>query len=308
MACTGFFACEKKGAEKRNEVRPEATAQTQKFVPLSEEQIHTQGITFATAGPAVLEKTLTLPGEIQLNANKTARIMPRFAGVAREVFKGIGDRVQKGEILAVVESNESLSPYEIKAPLSGTVVDLKISPGELLAQDSPAFIIADLGIVWLDIGIFPEDLSRIKLGQSVLVRAPGAPDMTGTISFLDPMARGEARTLHARVVLQNQKGLFKPGLFAEAKITVGSVSAAVTIPKEALQTVDGHPCVFRKTPQGMEPVFVTSLDADEKRIAVKGLAAGDTVAAAGSFLLKSELEKASFSEEEDKGDEEKDKD
>ncbi|MDB5102964.1 MAG: efflux transporter periplasmic adaptor subunit [Fibrobacteres bacterium] len=283
----------------------------ERAIPLSEDQIRTQGITFAAAGPASLEKTLTLSGEIRLNANKLARVMPRFAGVAREVFKGIGDKVMKGETLAIVESNESLSPYEMKSPLSGTVVDRKITPGELLSGEVPAFIVADLGTVWLDIGVFPDDLSRIRVGQPVVVRMEeGGLEAKASISFLDPTASGESRTLHARVVLPNPQGAWKPGLFAEARITVGTVNAPVTVPKEAVQSVDGRPSVFRKTSKGMEPVAVTPGEADGNRIAVGNLAAGDTVAVGGSFLLKSEWEKASFAEDEggDEGGDEKDAD
>ncbi len=284
-------------------------ATTNRTIALTEEQIHTQGITFAAAGPADLEKTLTLSGEIRLNANKLARVMPRFPGLAKEVFKGIGDKVKQGEVLAIVESNESLSPYEIKSPLTGTIVDRNVTPGELLAGDVAAFVVADMGTVWLDIGVFPDDLSHIKVGQPVWVRmADGAMEARSAISFLDPTANGETRTLHARVVLANPQGTWKPGLFAEARITVGHVKASVAIPKKAIQSVDGCTSVFRKTPHGMEPVAVTAGETDEGRVAVEGLAAGDTVAVAGSFLLKSEWEKASFTEDEDEGEEEKEKD
>jgi membrane fusion protein, heavy metal efflux system len=314
MIWVGPQACgarDKEAGEAEKKQQEEPAPAVHRTIPLSEEQITTQGITFAVAGPFTMEKTLTLPGEIRLNANKLARVMPRFPGVARDVFKGMGERVKKGETLAIVESNESLSPYEIRAPLAGTVVDRKITPGELLTGDVPAFIIADLGTVWLDIGVFPDDLSRIKVGQPVVVRsAEVGAEAKSVISFLDPTASGDSRTLHARVVLQNLQGAWKPGLFAEARITVGVVNAPVTIPKEALQLVEGHPSVFRKTAHGMEPVTVTPGEADETRIAVDGLAAGDTVAAGGSFLLKSEWEKATFTEDEggDENEDEKDRD
>jgi len=290
------------------EHRPKDSAQGRRVV-LTPEQIQEQGITFAPAGPAVLETSLRLPGEISLNTDRTARLTPRFAGVAREVYKNLGDKVKKGDLLAVIESNESLSPYELRSPMAGTVVEKNITLGQLLKEDSPAFVVADLSEVWLNIGIFPEDLSRIKVGQAVRVRSSeGNLETQGMVSYLAPTANGETRTLQARVVLPNRDGSWKPGLFAEARIVVGRIQAPVTVPKEAVQTLDGKPSVFHKTARGIEPVFPALGAADDRRLEIRqGLAAGDTIVVGNAYLLKSELEKASFTEEE-AGDDEKDKD
>ncbi|MDH8346182.1 biotin/lipoyl-binding protein, partial [Klebsiella pneumoniae] len=72
---------------------------------------------------------------------------PRFPGIVRDVRKRIGDVVQKGDVLAVIESNQSLTQYELKASLAGTVIDRQISLGEFVSEQKSAFVVADLSNV-----------------------------------------------------------------------------------------------------------------------------------------------------------------
>ena len=73
---------------------------------LSEKAIRESGIEVAAASGGELEQTLTLPGEIVLNADKVAHIVPRVAGIVRRVDKNLGDDVQAGELMAILESRE----------------------------------------------------------------------------------------------------------------------------------------------------------------------------------------------------------
>jgi len=75
-------------------------------IVLSERAIRDSGIEVAAAGGGELEQTLTLPGEIVLNADKVAHIVPRVAGIVRRVDKNLGDEVQAGEVMAILESRE----------------------------------------------------------------------------------------------------------------------------------------------------------------------------------------------------------
>lgn len=73
---------------------------------LSPEARATFGVEVAEAGPGKLERTITLPGEVQLNADKVAHIVPRVSGMVREVRKNLGDAVKSGEVIAVLDSRE----------------------------------------------------------------------------------------------------------------------------------------------------------------------------------------------------------
>lgn len=75
-------------------------------VVLSEKAVRDSGIEVVAASSGQLEQTLTLPGEIVLNADKVAHIVPRVEGIVRRVEKNLGDDVQAGEVMAILESRE----------------------------------------------------------------------------------------------------------------------------------------------------------------------------------------------------------
>ncbi len=75
-------------------------------VQLSQEALQSSGIEIMTAGPARIKALLELPGEIKLDQNRLAHVVPRFAGVVTVVHKNLGDRVRRGEVIAIVDSLE----------------------------------------------------------------------------------------------------------------------------------------------------------------------------------------------------------
>ncbi len=76
------------------------------LVHLSDKAIEEFGIQTTTAGPGKLSMLLSLPGEVMLDADRLVHIVPRVPGVAAEVYKNLGDQVNAGELLAVIESRE----------------------------------------------------------------------------------------------------------------------------------------------------------------------------------------------------------
>src|SRR6476646_2295473 len=88
-------------------------------VLLSDAKVAAAGIELATAAPGVLHDSLLLNGMVQPNQEALVQVTPRFPGIVRDVRKRIGDRVEKGDVLAVVESNQSLTSYDLKAAIAG---------------------------------------------------------------------------------------------------------------------------------------------------------------------------------------------
>jgi cobalt-zinc-cadmium efflux system membrane fusion protein len=73
---------------------------------ISAEAIKISGITTTKAGPGKIKIIQPLMGEISLNEEKVVHIVPRLDGVVRKVFKDLGDHVEEGELLAILESRE----------------------------------------------------------------------------------------------------------------------------------------------------------------------------------------------------------
>ncbi len=75
-------------------------------VKLTPEAVKSAGIDIETAGPALIKTILELPGEIELNADKVVHLATRVSGVVTEVYKNLGDTVNHGEVIAVLDSQE----------------------------------------------------------------------------------------------------------------------------------------------------------------------------------------------------------
>lgn len=78
----------------------------ERVVRLSEEELAEFGIEVRTAEGGAVTVTRQLPGEIVFDPDLVARVTPRVPGVVQEVLKRTGDRVQQGDVLAVLASRE----------------------------------------------------------------------------------------------------------------------------------------------------------------------------------------------------------
>lgn len=83
-----------------------AYSQREGRVVLTADAVRTSEITIEKAGPRTMRSVVELPGELLFNGDKVTHVVPRVAGVLREIRKNQGDEVKKGEVLAVLDSRE----------------------------------------------------------------------------------------------------------------------------------------------------------------------------------------------------------
>ena len=335
------------------------------------------GIEVENASPGKLAIQVNTPGEVQVNPNLLAHIVPRVPGVASEIFANVGDRVKQDEILAVLESqelsemksaylvaqerlelaqatfdreetlwaqsisservfleartmlaearidlrvaeqklralgysvssleklsfegDERFTRYEIRAPFTGTIIYKHITQGEVLKEDSEAFIVADLRSVWVLLTAYQTDLPFLRVGQAVHIQgSQGGPSTTGTVDYISPIINESLRTASVRTVLPNPDGRWRPGSFVTATIDVEGIDVPLLVPGSAVQMLEDHPVVFVET--GGEfvprPVRLGRANPTHAEI-VSGLEPGQPYVTRGAFVLKAQLEKGAFGE------------
>jgi cobalt-zinc-cadmium efflux system membrane fusion protein len=81
-----------------------AYEQIEARVTMSDAQLQQAGIGLAVAGPAHINSQLVLQGQVQYNGDLTVQVVPRLAGLVESVAVNAGDRVRKGQVLAVLSS------------------------------------------------------------------------------------------------------------------------------------------------------------------------------------------------------------
>jgi multidrug efflux pump subunit AcrA (membrane-fusion protein) len=264
-------------------------------VVLSDAKIETAGIELAKASSGVLRDSLLLNGMVQPNQESLVQVTPRFPGIVRDVRKRIGDRVQKGDILAIVESNQSLTTYELKASLAGTVIDRQTTLGEYVSEQKPAFVIADLSTVWVDFSVYRRDLKRVGIGDQILIDpADGGPPIDSKISYLSPVGSGDTQSALARAVVPNSGQRLRPGLFITGRLTLSEKTVSVAVKASALQTWENRTVVFVRNGGKFEARDVEIGERDPQLVEITfGVLEGDVYAAQNSFIIKAELGKGS---------------
>jgi len=276
----------------KKEANEHVTEQPEKKrIEVTEEALKKSGIQVEAAGPAVLKKTLKLNGKITPNEERMVHVSPRFPGIVKSIAKRLGDVVKTGEALAVIESNESLQPYEVKSQIDGTIIKRDIALGEFVDTSKTIFIIADLSTVWVDFSVYRHESENLRVGQKVLIQ-PGenADKIDSTISYISPFGLENTQTTLARAVVSNSNGELRPGLFLNGDVVVGERQAPVTVKANALQTIEDKSVVFIQAGKGFEMREITTGERDDERVEIKsGVAPGEKYAAENSFLLKSEL-------------------
>ncbi len=262
---------------------------------MSEDKVSASGIGLDKAGPEILRETLRINGVLQPNQEALVQVTPRFPGILREVHKRVGDKVSTGDVLARIESNQSLTSYELKAPIGGTIIDRHASLGEYTSEQKPAFIVADLSNVWADFAIPRRDLKRVKQGDVVMVDPEdGGEPVKATISYVAPIGASETQSALARAVMPNADGRFRPGLFVTGRLVLEEKPVPLAIKLAALQTVDGRSVVYVREGDKFEAreVELGQRDGEHAEI-LFGLSEGDVYASRNSFVIKAEIAKAS---------------
>ena len=244
------------------------------------------------AGPAVIDETVTLYGRIVPNTDRVRAVSARFDGAIRSVHAMPGESVTEGQLLATVESNESLQSYPISAPIAGVVTERVANPGEQTAGRE-LFTIVDTSSVWAELAVFPGDRERIRLGSRVIVTpATGGVPMEDTISYLDVFSAAN-QSVNARVVLDNSDGSFAPGTFVTAQVRVAEHQVPLAVRRSALQTFRDFTVVYAQIGDEYEVRMLELGRASADWVEVLGgLDPGTRYVTQNSFVLKADIEKS----------------
>ena len=249
------------------------------------------GIQTDKAQPQTIQKTIRMRGKITPSEHRIAHIIPRFAGMVREGRKHIGDPVAKGEVMAVIESNQSLQPYEVRSQISGTVINGHLIVGEFVPENQWVYIVADLTEVWADFFVPLEELGSVKVGQQVLVKgASGDETFKGTVDYVAPYADEKAQAQLVRVILSNEGMRLVPGMFVTGDLVVSRENVPVAVRREGLQTFGPWTVVFAKYGDTYEirPLKLGVTDSEWAEVK-SGVSAETEYVTKNSFTIKADI-------------------
>lgn len=263
-------------------------------VELHPEAATNSGIVLETAGSAIIKGTVKVNGRILPNEERMKHVVPRYPGVLKEVRKRLGDQVAKDEVLAIVESNESLESYAVKSDLAGTIIEKHAVPGEFVSEGKAIYVVADLSTVWVDLNVYRQDSARVEEGQTVIIDdGEGLHKEEGKIAYISPFGAENTQTLLARVILPNPHGEWRPGLFVTGEILLEETEVPLAVTAGAIQTFRDWIVVFVNEDDFYEPLVVELGRRDGEWVEViSGLKGGQQYVAENSFIIKADILKS----------------
>jgi membrane fusion protein, heavy metal efflux system len=185
---------------------------------------------------------------------------------------------------------------QVRAPLTGQVLEVNVAPGEYRAAISfhtdttaPLMTIADLSTVWVSSDVPEPFIPLIHLGEPVAITLVAFPDqiLTGRVARIGDVLDAQTRTLKVHVELPNPVGRFRPEMYGSIRHS-GPTRRTLVVPDTALLQEYGRSVVFvERGPGQFERREVTSGVRTGTVVAVsEGLAPDERVVVDGAILLK----------------------
>ena len=256
---------------------------------ISKEMANKVGIETAIATQKVLRQTITSYGTLSTGAEQLSHMRARFSGLITAVNASIGDTVRKGDLLAEVESNESLKTYKVQAPISGTDVQRHANTGEV-TKDQVLFSIANFDTLWAEFRIYPAQRERVSAGKHVAI-ASGDRLIEGEISHIIPALDKPFQL--ARVKIDNRQLGLSPGLLVEGRVVVGDLAVPIAIEKGGIQNIGSQAGVFIQEGDSYQFTPLMLGRSDDRYVEVlSGLQDGQRYVNRNSYLIKADIEKS----------------
>jgi len=179
----------------------------------------------------------------------------------------------------------------IRSPITGTVVEKLITPGQLLqAGTTPCFTVADLSSVWVMTQIFGADLASVSVGdRAEIITGITATNFVGHVDNISALVNPDTRSVVVRVVADNPGNFLKKQMYVRVLIRARQESTGILVPVSAvLRDAENLPFVYVTRPDGSyarQPVTLGHRIADQYEISA-GLKAGDAIVVDGAIFVQ----------------------
>lgn len=236
-----------------------------------------------------LQQSIITYGSLITGPEQLSHVRARYTGLIKSVTPTIGDAVTQGDLLAEVESNESLKTYQIRAPITGTIIQRHANTGEV-TQQQILFSIANFDSLWAELRIYPSLQSVVKAGQNVHIDEHGW-NIAGPIAHIIPTLDKPYQL--ARIQFDNRLQGLAPGLLVAGRIIIGEFKVDLAITKMAVQTLGEEQGVFVKkgNEYTFQPLRLGRSDAQYIEV-LSGLLPGQDYVSENSYLIKADIEKS----------------
>ena len=255
------------------------------------------GVKTAIAGSVVQAEFVDMSGRVEIKPEGLGQVRAWFPGRIMAMSADLGQAVRRGQVIARVESSNSLQTYSIPAPISGVIIK-KAANVRDVAGEQALYEIADPAKLHAEFFVFPRDAERVRVGQRVEVRSlTGDNRLIAAVEAVLPTADITNQTLMAHVHLPpSASQTFRPGMGVEGSFQVGTRAVPLAVRTRALQRFRDFTVVFAKVGDTYEVrMLELGKQTPEWTEVLGGLEPGTTYVTDGAFLIRADIEKSGAS-------------
>jgi membrane fusion protein, heavy metal efflux system len=204
--------------------------------------------------------------------------------------------------LGTLGKGTGVSGISLTSPIAGTVLEVRTRLGQSVGATDTLAIVGEIDQVWLRVDLYERDFAKVQSGDPVRVVTVAYPGRVfeGRVDLVGTVVDPDRRVVEARIVLANADGVLRPGMTATARILCAVAGGAdpdaggprmLSVPKSAIQTIDGQPFLFVEKEKGKFELRPIERGADlESEVEVaRGVSEADRIVIEGAFILKSEI-------------------
>jgi multidrug efflux pump subunit AcrA (membrane-fusion protein) len=244
-----------------------------------------------------IENSVVINGDV-LARNQVA-IYPTVAGKLTELRLGIGDRVSRGDVAAMVDPSRPGEIYfssPVVSTVSGTVLQSPLSIGDTVGVTTPVYVVGDLSSLMVETFVPERYAVSVRRGLPAQVSLEALPGETfsAVVDEVNPVLDPASRTLKIRLRFGSggQDGRIKAGMFATISLVTNVHAGVPVIPRESVINTYGSWIVFTVDEENIAHRQEIRLDLENESFieVAEGLAEGDIVVSAGqNFLTDGDL-------------------
>jgi multidrug efflux pump subunit AcrA (membrane-fusion protein) len=240
--------------------------------------------------PDTIERSVVLNGEIL--ARNQVTIFPTMSGRLVENFYSIGDRVNRGDIVAMVDPSrpgEVFSRNPVVSTVSGTVLQAPFSIGDTVTTQSAVYVVGDLSALIVETHIPERFVAAITQGLRAELFFEAIPGeiFTAEVTEINPVLDPMSRTMRIRLRFLNPDSRIKAGMFATISLVTSRRINVPVIPRMSAINTYGSWIVFIVDEDNIVQRREVTLGLDNEDLfeVLSGLEIGDRVVSAGQNFL-----------------------
>ena len=230
-------------------------------------------------------------------ADRAKRLLEKKAYSQRQFEVAEADRKAAEATLAgmqeqikALQTAPTTSNYQVTAPISGTIVELKKAAGEEVHPGEPILEIVALDQVWVEAPIFEKDLGRVTRSVDATFTTAAYPDKEfhGRLINIGAVVDEQSRTAKVEFEVNNLAGELKLGMQANLRLSAGAKTTVLLVPKESVLDNEGKKIVYvLRSGEEFERRDVVLGDEFGDKIAIlSGVKRGERVVTQGAYQLK----------------------